>query len=152
MATGSTTTVIILVLLATIASAAAVASEVYSWIDENGVQNFSQKPPDGKIAGVSQLNLVDTTPQDYDPEEDRYGVQAQAERMNALREEIKQRRNDAREREKNAGQQQVIQYREPVRSYSHGIWYPPVYPRPPLKPELPIEVPAPTATLRPPGR
>ena len=152
MVTGSTTTVIILVLLATIASTAAVANEVYSWIDENGVQNFSQKPPDGKIAGVSQLNLVDTTPQDYDPEEDRYGVQAQAERMSALRDEMEQRRDDAREREKIADQQQVIQYREPVRSYSHGLWYPPVYPRPPLKPELPIERPAPTATLRPPGR
>ena len=152
MVTGSTTTVIILVLLATIASTAAVANEVYSWIDENGVQNFSQKPPDGKIAGVSQLNLVDTTPQDYDPEEDRYGVQAQAERMSALREEMEQRRDDAREREKIADQQQVIQYREPVRSYSHGFWNPPVYPRPPLKPEHPIEVPAPTATLRPPGR
>ena len=152
MATGSTTTVIILVLLATIASTAAVANEVFSWIDENGVQNFSQKPPDGKIAGVSQLNLVDTTPQDYDPEEDRYGVQAQAERMSALRDEMDQRRDDAREREKIAAQQQVIQYREPVRSYSHGFWNPPVYPRPPLKPEHPIEVPAPTATLRPPGR
>ena len=152
MVTARTITVITLVLLAMIASTAAAANEIYSWIDENGVQNFSQRPPDGKIAGVSHLNLVDTTPQDYDPEEDRYGVQAQAERMDALREEIEQRRDDARERERNTGQQQVIQYREPVRSYSHGIWYPPVYPRPPLKPELPIEVPAPTATLRPPGR
>ena len=102
MVTARTTTVIILVLLATIASTAAVANEVYSWIDENGVQNFSQRPPDGKIPGVSQLNLVDTTPEDYDPDEDRYGVQAQAERMDALREEMEQRRDDARERERNA--------------------------------------------------
>ena len=152
MATGRTSTVISLVLLAMIASTAAAANEIYSWIDENGVQNFSQKPPDGIIPGVSKLNLVDTTPEDYNPDEDRYGVQAQAERMDALREELEQQREDARERERNAAQQQVIQYREPVRSYSHGIWYPPVYPRPPLRPELPIEVPAPPATLRPPGR
>jgi hypothetical protein len=152
MATGRTSTVISLVLLAMIASTATAANEIYSWIDENGVQNFSQRPPDGKIPGVSRLNLVDTTPEDYNPDEDRYGVQAQAERMDALREELEQQREDARERERNAAPQQIIQYREPVRSYSHGIWYPPVYPRPPVRPELPIEVPAPPATLRPPGR
>ena len=152
MSTVRTTTVINLVLLAMIASATVSADEIYHWIDENGVQNFSQTQPAGNTAGVSKMNLADTTPADYDPEEDRYNVQAQAERMSALRDEMEQRRDDAREREKIADQQQVIQYREPVRSYSHGIWYPPVYPRPPLKPELPIEVPAPTATLRPPGR
>jgi len=58
-------------------------------------QNFSQKPPDGKTQGVSQMNLVDTTPEDYDPDEDRYGVEAQAERMAALREKMEQEREDA---------------------------------------------------------
>lgn len=152
MSTGRSKAVITLVLLAMIASTAALAGEIYHWVDENGVQNFSQKPPDGKIPGVSQLNLVDTTPEDYDPDEDRYGVEAQAERMAALREEMEQEREDARERERNAAQQQAVQYREPYRRYSNGVWLPPIYPRPPVKPELPIEVPYPTATLRPPGQ
>jgi len=89
------------------------------------------------------MNLVDTTPEDYDPDEDRYGVEAQAERMAALREKMEQEREDA---------QQAVQYREPYRRYSNGVWLPPIYPRPPVKPEHPIEVPYPTATLRPPGR
>ncbi len=152
MTAGRTTTIITLALLAMIASTTATAYEIYHWLDENGVPNFSQRQPDGKIPGVSKLVLADTTPPDYDPDEDRYGVQAQAERMDALREEMDQRRDAVRERERNAAQQQALQYREPVRRYSHGIWFPPIYPRPPHKPRPPIEVPYPTSTLEPPGR
>lgn len=152
MVASRTTTVIFLALLAMMASSTAAAYEIYHWLDENGVPNFSQEQPDGKIPGVSKLNLVDTTPPDYDPDEDRYGIEVQAERMKALREEMDQRRDVTRERERNAAQQQVVQYREPYRSYSHGIWFPPIYPRPPLKPVPPIEVPYPTSTLRPPGQ
>ena len=152
MAAGRTTTVIILALLAMLASTTAAAIEIYHWLDENGVPNFSQKQPDGNIPGVSILNLADSTPPDYDPEEDRYGVQVQAERLYALREEMEQRRNAVRERQKNAAQQQLVQYREPVRRYSHGFWYPPIYPRPPQKPQPPIAVPYRSSTLEPPGR
>lgn len=152
MVASRTTTVIFLALLAMMASSTAAAYEIYHWLDENGVPNFSQEQPDGKIPGVSKLNLVDSTPPDYDPDEDRYGIEVQAERMKALREEMDQRRDVTRERERNAAQQQVVQYREPYRSYSHGIWFPPIYPRPPLKPVPPIEVPYPTSTLRPPGQ
>ena len=152
MAAGRTTTVIIWALLAMLASTTVAAFEIYHWLDENGVPNFSQKQPDGKIPGVSILNLADTTPPDYDPEDDRYGVQAQAERLSALREEMEQRRNAVRERQKNAALQQLVQYREPVRNYSHRYWYPPIYPRPSHKPQPSIAVPYPTSTLEPPGR
>ena len=90
------------------------ATEIYHWLDENGIPNFSQERPDGNIPDVSILYLEDTTPSDYDPEEDRYGVQAQAERINALRDEMEQRRNAIRERQQIAAQQQPVQYREPV--------------------------------------
>ena len=152
MTTGRTATVITLALLAMTASTATDAYEIYHWIDENGVPNFSQNQPAGKTPGVSKLNLVDTTPPDYDPEEDRYGVQAQAERMNALREEMEQRREAGRERQRNAARQPVVRYREPDRYYSRPLWYPPVYPRPPYRPEPPIAVPYETSTLKPPGR
>ena len=152
MAAGRTTTVIIWALLVVIASTNAAAYEIYYWLDENGVPNFSQNQPDGKIPDVSILNLADTTPPDYDPEEDRYGVQAQAERLYALREEMEQRRNAVRERQKNAALQQLVQYREPVRNYSHRYWYPPIYPRPSHNPQPPIAVLYPTSTLGTPGR
>jgi len=152
MTTNRTTTVITLVLLATMASATLYADEIYHWIDENGVQNFSQTQPAGNTTGVSKMNLADTTPADYDPEEDRYDVEAQAERMNALREDMEKRREAARERQRSAAQQPAVQYREPARYYSRPLLYPPIYPRPPHRPEPPIAVPYPTDTLRPPGR
>jgi hypothetical protein len=152
MTTSRTTTVITLVLLATIAATTLSANEIYHWVDENGVQNFSQTQPAGNTTGVSKMNLVDTTPADYDPEEDLYDVEAQAERMNALREDMEKRREAARERQRNAAQQPVVQYRQPDRYYSRPLLYPPIYPRPPHRPEPPIAVPYPTETLRPPGR
>jgi hypothetical protein len=144
-------TVFMMAFLAMITSPATLGSDVYHWLDENGVPNFSQKEPGGEIQSVSRLNLPDTTPPDYDPNEDRYGIEEQAERMTALREEMDEQREDARERRRNTVQQQPLQYPEPYRSYSRGIWYPPVYPRPPQRPHPPIEVPYRTATLGRPG-
>ena len=150
MAAGRTTTMITVVFLALCASTIVVGEEIYHWLDENGVPNFSQRQPDEDTRGVSKLNLPDTTPPDYDPDEDRYGVEAQAERMTALREEMDKQREDARERRRNTAQQ-PMQYREPYRRYARGIWHPPIYTRPPPIPQPPIVVPYRTATLRPPG-
>ena len=152
MTTGRTTTVITLALLALIASSAAAAQEIFHWVDENGVPNFSQEQPAGEIPGLSKVYLEDTTPPDYDPEEDLYGVEAQAERMNALREDMEKRREAGRQRQKTIVQQPVQQYRDPYRFYSLPRLYPPIYPKPPPKPEPPIAVPDETSTLRPPGR
>ena len=150
--TSGRTTVFTLIFLALIASATAAAQEIFHWIDENGVPNFSQEQPAGEIPGLSKLYLADTTPADFDPEEDRFGIEEQAERMNALREEMDQRREANREREKVAVQQPVQQYRDPYRFYSRPLWYPPIQPRPPHRPKPPIAVPYETSTLRPPGR
>lgn len=149
MVAGRTTRVVTLALLAIIAGKAAADYEIYHWLDENGVPNFSQKQPDRKTPGISILNLADTTPPDYDPGEDRYGVREQAQRMNALREEMKQRRDASRERQRNAARQQVVQYREPVRYYSHPIRHSPILSRKPHKPQAPVVVPDPTSTLEP---
>ena len=152
MAVRQAITVFTMAFLAMIASPAAPGSEIYHWLDENGVPNFSQKEPDGELQGVSRLTLTDTMPPDYDPDEDRYGIEAQAERMAALREEMEQQREDARERRRNTPQQQAVHYPEPYRRYARGIWHPPYYPRPPPRPQPPIVVPYRTATLEPPGR
>ena len=142
---------IVLFLLTCLASMPVLATEVYHWVDENGVSHYSQNAPAADVAGVSKMILEDTTPPDYDPEEDRYGVAAQAQRMASLREEMKEKREAESERRRNAAAQQpMVQYRDP---YSYGrplFWQPPYYSRPPLRPEPPI-APAPTFPFRPPG-
>jgi hypothetical protein len=135
-----------------LASSAVPATEVYRWVDENGVPNFSSTAPSGNVGGVSKMTLEDTTPPDYDPEEDRYGVSAQAARMASLRKDMKDKREAERRRQRNASQQQPVQYREPYQYGRSLFWRPPYYTRPPVRPERPIVVPYETATFRPPGR
>lgn len=151
MAARHAITLFTMAFLAMIASPLTLGGEVYHWLDENGVPNFSQRQPGEEVEGVSRLILPDTTPPDYDPDEDRYDIEAQAERMAALRKEMEQQREDARERRRNIAQQQVIPYQEPYRRYARGIWFPPYYPRPPLRPQPPVTVPYRSATLAPPG-
>ena len=139
-----------LFLLAFCASMPVLATEVYHWVDENGVSHYSQNAPPGDVPGVSTMILEDTTPPDYDPEEDRYGVEAQAERMTSLREEMADKREAQRERQRNAPQQPVVQYQQPYNYGYSPFWRPPYYPSPPMRPEPPIE-PAPTFPFRPPG-
>ncbi len=139
----------VLLLLAFMASMPVFATEVYHWVDENGVSHYSQNAPATDVAGVSKMILEDTTPPDYDPEEDRYGVEAQAERMAALREEMAEKREAQRERQRNAPQQPVVQYQQPYPYGYSSFWQPPYYPRPP-RPVQPI-APAPTYPFRPPG-
>ena len=92
MTTGRTLTVITLASLTLIAGTSVSAQEIFHWIDADGVQNFSQEQPAGEVPGLGKLYLEDTTPVDFDPEEDRFGIEEQAERMQALRAEMDQRR------------------------------------------------------------
>ena len=139
-----------LFLLTCLASMSVLAIEVYHWVDENGVSHYSQNAPGADVAGVSKMILEDTTPPDYDPEEDRYGVEAQAERMASLREEMAEKREAQRERERNAPQQPVVQYQQPYQYGYSPFWLPPYYPGFPVEPQPPV-APAPTFPFRPPG-
>lgn len=130
-----------LAFLALLASPPAVATEIYHWVDENGVSNFSSTTPPGLAEEVSKMTLEDTTPPDFDPEEDRYGVAAQAERMASLREELAEKRETRRDRQSNTQQQQPVQYSDPYRYGNYGYWGSGYYPRPPVTPELPIAEP-----------
>ena len=131
------------------------ASDIYRWVDENGVQHFSQYQPVGDIPNVSLQKLEQTTSAEDGRVEDIYNVEEHEKRMAAWREDKKQARKDARERKTLATQQQPIRYQEPVRNY----WYPPIYSRPPnrppnrppQKPEPPIEKPRPPSVVKPGG-
>jgi hypothetical protein len=128
-----------------------VAADIYRWVDENGVVNFSATAPAGVGAGVDTVILEDNAPKDYDPEADIYNVAAQAERMRALREELDAEREARRERERSAARQPPAEQDRPMAHYGYPYGYP-AYPRPPARPPRP---PAPepytTSTLRPPG-
>jgi len=139
-----------LFLLAFFASMPVFATEVYHWVDENGVFHYSQNAPAGDVPGVSTMILEDTTPPDYDPEEDRYGVEAQAERMASLREEMADKREAQRERQRNAPQQPVVQYQQPYQYGYSSFLRPPYYPSPPFRPEPFIE-PLPVLPFSPRG-
>jgi hypothetical protein len=140
-------TLIGLVLILTVGQSAQ-AVEIYHWVDENGVQNFSQLQPIDNTGKVSTLILSDTTPPDYDPDEDRYGIEAQAQRMSDLREAMAERRAARSERQPQPPRQSVP-YRDPYRNSAYALRYPPFYPEPPARPRPPIAVPYRTDTLQP---
>ena len=140
---------------------AAEAQEVYRWVDENGVVNFSDRaPPAAEAADVGTLTLEDSRPAGYDPEQDVFNIEATAERTQARREALQQEREALRERQ--AAQPVVVQYPEQSNhgySWGYPYGYPPLRPggkppfrpphRPPPQPEPPADD---TATLRPPGQ
>jgi hypothetical protein len=135
----------------------ALAQEVYRWVDENGVVNFSDTAPQAaeSSANVNTVILEDTTPKDYDPEADIYNVAAQAERMQALRDQMEKDREARLEQQRSAPQQPAVQYQTGV-NYGYPYSFP-AYGRPPYRPPArppsrPVPEPYETSTLRPPGQ
>ena len=131
-------------LLASAAASEIQALEVYSWVDENGVTHFSDTGPED----ASQLE----NPAPADDGEDVFGIEAQAERMRALRETMEERRSAALEARRQAAQQPVVQYVDQPR-YGYPIFGLPGYPgypaRPPERPPRPE--PYSTVPFKPPG-
>jgi len=150
MNTFRVTRIVTLAALVAIAGTKVLASEIYHWVDEDGVQHFSQHKPAGDVPNVSQQILEDATPPGDG--EDVYNVEEHEKRMAAWREERDKKREEARE---SNSKQQPKQYREPERSYPGRYWYPPVYGRPPYrppqKPTPPIEKPSPPSYVKPRG-
>lgn len=138
-------------LFAILSVSTATATEVFSWVDENGVVHFSQNAPPDSVKGVEKMTLEDTTPTDYDPGEDLYGVAAQAERMAALRAEMDEKREAAADRRRKAPTPQpVVQYQYPYRYGNVPYWRPPLRPVHPIEPPRPVD-PYPSLPFRPPG-
>ncbi len=88
-------------------------SEIFHWVDEDGVPNFSDWAPRDSGVEVSKLTVSDTNSHDYDPAEDHNSILDQAERMNARWEILKERQEQRRkEREERARHQHAPQYVE----------------------------------------
>ena len=150
MSRNRTTTIFFVAILVMFASNIVLAYELYHWVDEDGVANYTQDQPADTTPGVRKLTLEDAP--DNAPVEELYDVQAHAERMAAFREEKKQRRTETLERQRRAAEQQVVQVIEPVRHYANPFWYPPRYYKPRPKPQPPVAEPRPTSTLKLPGK
>lgn len=139
------------VILAAAAVSAVHAAEIYRWTDENGVVHFSQTAPPVSTE-ADRVELQDTRPSDFDPEADIYGVAEQEARMQALREEREQKRQERLEH------QSAVQSQAPVQQYGTerrgypAYWSPGLPARPPLRPMPPIErpPPGPGGPIRPP--
>lgn len=137
-----------LVLFALLACRPAGATEIYHWVDQNGVPNFSSTAPPGQKGQVETVVLEESPAPRYDPEKDPFDVEGQAGRMAAYREEMTRRREAAATR-RAAQPQPVVQYQD---RYIGGAWWNrPYYPRPPTRPQPPIAVPYETHSFSPPG-
>ncbi len=128
------------------------AREIYRWVDENGVVNFSDDPPPTDAAEARSITLEDTG-SDEAVDEDPFNIEATAERMQAYRDELAQRRESQRaarlERERIAAQRPAVQYQRSGYVYP---WYrPPYRPIPPIEPQPPTPEPYTTVPFLPPG-
>lgn len=139
-------------LLAILACAPGNASEIYRWVDENGVVNFSQTAPPSKDVAVDKVAVEDGRPSDWDPDADIYGVEEQAARMQALREDREKKRQELLERQKHQQSLTAPQYRVPEPYSYPGFWGPGIRPIPPIYPRPPIARPptGPGAPIQPP--
>ena len=145
-----------MLLLTGMAGPGAVAREIYRWVDENGVVNFSSEAPPEDAQGVETVTIEDPVPNAEDADNDIYNIEATAERTQALRDDMQERRDKLQaerlERERIAAQQNVrTEYRTSRWGYPWYGNYPilpeqPIEPTPPLRPE-----PYPTVPFRPPG-
>ncbi len=144
-----------LLVLAVIVGSNAIASEIYHWVDEDGVKHFTQQPPDSDTLNVSKQTLKDTSPPGNGEVEDVYNVEAHEKRMADWRQEREQQREDARENKKQTAKQQ--NYTNPNQNIAPlgSYWNRPIYGRPPSRPpdngDRPIFNPRPTPVKRSPG-
>ena len=110
-----------ILVMATLVSQRAYSTDVYHWVDDDGVVHFSDTRPNDD-ADVKTLQVDAANPPGYDPAEDPYSIANQAKRMNekwsALAKEREQRRKARRERTP-----AYVQYRPPRNDgWRHTYW------------------------------
>lgn len=76
----------------------AAADDVYRWVDEDGVVQFSQWAPESHAGTVSTVNIETSTPRDYDPHDDPYSILNQAARIHDRWSELQAEKEEAREK------------------------------------------------------
>ena len=126
------TVVVVSFLLSLVVSYPTVGGEIYHWVDEDGVMNFSEWAPNPSVVDISRRTITKTNPPDYDPHEDQSSISKQAERTNFRWSELKARRDERRvqriDEAERASRLAPYAY-EPYAYYESSIWYGPVQPR-----------------------
>jgi len=121
-----------------LAMSGAGATEIFQWIDDEGVVHFSDTRPESDVA-VKALHVNKSTPADYDPQDDPYSILNQAARMNrswAELEKIRDERAEKRREEAERNRRYVelyepdFYYQRPGRYFWNSGRYPPTI-RPP---------------------
>ena len=74
----------------------ALGGEIFHWVDEDGVLNFSDWAPADNNVEVAKLVVSNSNPPDYDPGEDQNSILEQAERMNERWSDLKERQDERR--------------------------------------------------------
>ena len=142
-ATHATETIALLV-LGFVLSTNLAASEIYHWVDENGVSHYSQYKPAGDTPGVSTQKMETSRPSGDGQAEDVYHLEAHEKRMTAWREQRQKEREASSDRKRQDSQQLQIRYPQPQSSYwgRRGIYNyrPPNQPRPPIVKPRPASI------------
>lgn len=113
-------------IIAIMFTATASASDIYRWVDEDGVVHFSDTAP-ADDRDAERLRLNGSNPPDYDPVDDPYSIRNQAKRIgetwSRLEEQLEERREKRREQ---AERQPVVVYEPyyPYRNYRPGYFVP----------------------------
>ena len=95
------------------------ASDIYQWVDEDGVTHFSDTPPEDGAASRT-LHLNATNPPDYDPTADPYSIANQAKRMNKKWSELADEKE--RRREEAARRPQPYHYARQYDGWRYSYW------------------------------
>jgi hypothetical protein len=107
-------------------TANANASDIYRWVDGDGVVHFSDTAP-VENDEVERLRVNNSNPPGYDPADDPYSIRNQAERMGETWSRLEERREERKEeRRKEAARQPVVVYEPyyPYRYYRPGYFVP----------------------------
>lgn len=86
-------------------------SEIFHWVDENGVVTFSDWAPENTNLEVTKVAVANSNPPDYDPDEDPNSILLQAERTNERWQELNEQKDERRE--ERIERQQADRYEAP---------------------------------------
>jgi hypothetical protein len=120
-----TTSLAVAAILAAGSHTVAHASEIYRWVDEDGVVHYSDTKP---AEAFATLQLEDTRPTDYDPAEDFYSIVNQARRLNETLVELATVRQEREERRRVEAQETAFTEPatyEPYRYAAYPFYYSP---------------------------
>lgn len=114
---------------------AAGATDVYRWVDDEGVTHYSQWRPDNAATTVDTLEIERSTPAGYDPAADPYSVSAQRARTHARWKDIHERAEAEREAARDREPDRAAANDDDAERYRPGYLFVPVLQRPFRVPE-----------------